>query len=488
MKQHRYIAAALACALAVGLCAGHVLADGSQDPSQTVEAPLLIAPAPQPDSAEAESAETENPVPPAAESGSDVLTSSRKSFIVNVGETPFERPVTEDPAGTVSFENLGQRLMKNNLNILALEKNIQAVEAFDPDEMETMLNGAITMISAQQAQLQQLLDGVDATLSGLEFLLDPQSLAIFQATLVAYPQATIQSLNAQLATYEETLEQLKNGEIEDQYAVVSSQLQDAQHQIVMVFETLYLTQMGLEQTYQGLQRNLASLERTIAELEIRYEMGQISALTLAEAKAGRTSLVSGMQTLEMNMTGIRRQLEGALGEKITGTIQLQPITMVSDAELAAVNYERDLTRVKRNSYALDSANRDSSDANTAYYETLYSPTAAEWEIEAARYSMDAAELSVEAAEQSLELSFASLCDKIRDCQQVLTAAQTSHAVKQDSYAAAQLKYKQGVISYNALMSASDALDEAADTVDTAAIELFTAYNNYCWAVEHGILN
>ena len=27
-----------------------------------------------------------------------------------------------------------------------------------------------------------------------------------------------------------------------------------------------------------------------------------------------------------------------------------------------------------------------------------------------------------------------------------------------------------------------------DTADTAAVDLFTSYNNYRWAVEHGILN
>ena len=89
---------------------------------------------------------------------------------------------------------------------------------------------------------------------------------------------------------------------------------------------------------------------------------------------------------------------------------------------------------------------------------------------------------------SILLSFTTLCDQIRDQQQVLSAAQTSMAVKESSYAAAQLKYEQGIISYNTLMTALDAMNEAADAVDTAAIDLFTYYNNYCWAVEHGILN
>ena len=39
-----------------------------------------------------------------------------------------------------------------------------------------------------------------------------------------------------------------------------------------------------------------------------------------------------------------------------------------------------------------------------------------------------------------------------------------------------------------LLDAEDTLAEAQDTVAGAEIDLFTAYNNYCWAVERGILN
>ena len=36
--------------------------------------------------------------------------------------------------------------------------------------------------------------------------------------------------------------------------------------------------------------------------------------------------------------------------------------------------------------------------------------------------------------------------------------------------------------------AKDKVSEAQDKVDGAAIDLFSAYNNYRWAVDHGILN
>ena len=52
----------------------------------------------------------------------------------------------------------------------------------------------------------------------------------------------------------------------------------------------------------------------------------------------------------------------------------------------------------------------------------------------------------------------------------------------------RLKYEQGTISKNALLTAEDDLTAAKEAVNTAARNLFSSYNNYRWAVDHGILN
>ncbi|MBQ8801223.1 MAG: TolC family protein [Clostridium sp.] len=495
MNHRRQLAAALACAMAVGLCAGHVFADGTADPVEIVDTPEIISPAdPAPESTESPEAEVSEEAAgadaPLSQPAGTAALSSRKAFIVEGEPISPDIPLSErqDPEGTVSFENLEARMRENNLNILALDENIESIEAIDLKAMHGSLTQAIWMLESQQKKLEQLVDGVSATVSGLEGLLDEQSIALFEASLIAYPQATIASLQTQIDTCRDTIEQIKDGSMEEEYDAVISQLMNAQDQIVMGGQTLYLALLGLEQTQQGLLRNQNALDRTLAELDIRYEMGQISALSLAEANSGRTALISGMETLSMNMTALRRQLEAMLGEEITGTITLQPLTAVTAEQLSAVDYNTDLKKVKRYSYDLEAANKAWHDAESDYHDLKASNTAAGYEVDSAHYAAKAADLSKQATEQSIELTFANLCDQIRDQQQVLSAAKTTLTVKQDSYAAAQLKYEQGTISYNVLMDAQDALDEAADTVDTAAIDLFTYYNNYCWAVEHGILN
>ena len=53
---------------------------------------------------------------------------------------------------------------------------------------------------------------------------------------------------------------------------------------------------------------------------------------------------------------------------------------------------------------------------------------------------------------------------------------------------AQLKHSQGSLSDNGLLEAEDKVKSAQETVEGAEVDLFTAYNNYRWAVDYGILN
>ena len=75
-----------------------------------------------------------------------------------------------------------------------------------------------------------------------------------------------------------------------------------------------------------------------------------------------------------------------------------------------------------------------------------------------------------------------------DYRQIWEAAKVSLECEQSSYAASELKYQQGAISRNALLTAEDDLREAEEKVRAAAGDLFSTYNTYCWAVQHGILN
>lgn len=491
MHKHNLTALLLAAALTAGLCAGTVLAGGDEPDSNSAPAEsLLISPAPT-------GGLLISPAPGAQQPGAsqedtpaadlpDADGTPRTSIIVDGNASSTQDTLVEDEKGTLSFENLERLISANNLNYLSLEESLNSIRAVDYKEMKTGLNVALRMLKAQQSQMEQLVEGTMAAIEGLKAT--GTDLSSLSGALIAYPQATIYSLSTQIASYESTLSDLENGVIKDEYTAAAKQLSNAQKQIVMGGETLYISLLGLDQTAQALQRQLTALDRTLEELELRYEMGQISALTLAEAKAGRTSLVSGIQTLDMNRTALTRQLEAMVGLDITGTTQLQPLTAVTAEQLSAMSHDKDLEKAMQKSYTLYAARKAFYDADDDLSALYKNSAAADYEFDVAEYTADAAKLSMKAAEQTYELGFRSLYDTVHDQSRVLAAARTALAVKEDNLAAARLKYEQGTLSRNALLAAQDARDDAQDTVDTAAVDLFTSYNNYCWAVEHGILN
>ena len=273
-------------------------------------------------------------------------------------------------------------------------------------------------------------------------------------------------------------------------ADVMRQLRHLQDQIVMAGESLYIALTAMELQASGLHRQDAALGRTAEEMELRYQMGQISAMQLGEVKAGRTALESGLETLEMNIRNYKVQLEMLLGAQQTGAITLGPVPEVTDGQLAEMDLEKDLAVAKEKSYELydagktvEQARDDYKDAgdNWGYNEDAY-------EFRNARRTWQAAQYTYNNTVQNYELKFRTLHAQVRDYRQILEAARVALASQQDSYRASELKYQQGTISRNALLSAEDDLRAKENDVASAAGDLFSAYNSYRWAVEHGILN
>ena len=50
--------------------------------------------------------------------------------------------------------------------------------------------------------------------------------------------------------------------------------------MIKTAETIYINILELQNTDEQLQRSLAAMNRTVQEMELRYDLGQISALQL----------------------------------------------------------------------------------------------------------------------------------------------------------------------------------------------------------------
>ena len=382
-------------------------------------------------------------------------------------DTAAEVETVPDRVGFASFENVESRMRANNLKILSLQQSIGTLEDIDYAELEEDLRDALHSIVDQQWGMIQM------------EMLEPIAAKMTAATL-----------EEQYDAVKEQLTDLREGKLQADNAGIIRQIQNAQNQIILAGESTFIALKAMETQEGALQRQLTALNRTVEEMELRYQLGQISALQLSEVKAGRSSLTSGLSTLRMNMEVYKAQLEQLLGAEITGQISLGTIPTVTAEQVAAINPEADLAAYKEKSYELYEAKKTLEEAQEEFEDARdeYKADEKKQEYRSAQRTWQAAQYTYNDTVQSCELKFQTICRQVKDYQQIWEAAKVSLACQQESYKASELKFQQGTISQNALLTAGDDLRTAEEKVENAASDLFSAYNTYCWAVQHGILN
>ena len=423
---------------------------------------LVTAAVAEEDGAPAETAQSGESAPTENQSGEAAAQTDGES---TAGETeePQQDAETEipapDPVGQLSFGNLENRMRENNLTILMLEESIASIDEIDFDK--------------QIDDLRQQLNKIAASITTLRLMGDSEAADALQANY--------DSMKAQF-------DQLYEGDVQDDYDAAVRQLRNTEDQMIKTAETIYINILELQNTDAQLQRSLAAMNRTVQEMELRYDLGQISALQLQQTESGRTQLKSSLETVEMNLNNLIVQMEVMIGAEQTGELKLGEIPDVTDEQIAAMDLEKDLASAKEVSYALFDAQKTLNDAKETYEDAIDGKGINSYQRKSAEHTWKAAQYTYEAAVQSFELSFRTAFNAVADQQQILKASQTALALQQDTYASMELKYQQGSISKNALQDAKDDLDDAQTAVDTARHNLFTAYRTYRWAVDRGLLN
>ena len=412
----------------------------------------------------------------AAETPSGAADAAMAAAGVKDGQTVTQKELyAADPEGTVSFANLEARVRENNLTIRMLEESIASIDVVDYEKMYDELKDGLNEIAKIQRTMLQL-GQLDSAMGNTSLSGSFSSEYIFS------------SLDASYDSLRETFDDLKDGKIQDDYAAAKRQLENAENQVVMGAETLYMAILEMQNTRASLQRQLDALDRTVEEMELRYKLGQISALTLQQVKNGRTQLASGIATLDMNIRNYTRQLEVMLGLEQTGSLTLTEPPQVSDKQVAEMDYDAALAAAKEKSYDLFAAQKTLDDAEETYKDSIKGYGQNNYHYKSAVHTYEAAKYTYQSTVQSFEMNFRTMYDAVADYQQVLKASQSALDYQKNACAASQLKYQQGTISKNSLLEAQDSLASAEADVATAKHNLFSAYHTYLWAVEYGILN
>lgn len=369
---------------------------------------------------------------------------------------------TPDAAGTLSFENLGARMKTGYYTVMSLEENIAAIECIDYDKMYEDLRDNLNLIADYQWGMIQ---------AG-------------QSGSYAY-----ETLEQRYNNARKTFDDIKEGKLQQDNADLVRQLRNMQDSLTAMGESLYVNLLSLEEQSAALTRQTAALDRTIVEVKLRYELGRVSAMTLQQTEAGKAQVESGKAALDAAVAQLRRQLNAMIGEELTAPLTLNALPEVTAEQLAAMDVEKDLEKAKAASYDLYAAKLTLEDADEEYKDKAgdlgYNKD--NYEYIAVKHQWQAAQYTYNAAVQNFELSFRSLYDSVQSYASALNAAKVSLECERSDLAAAQLRYEQGTISENALHTAEDELYTAQDTVSGAERDLFTAYNNYRWAVDYGLL-
>ena len=406
---------------------------------------------------------------------------------------PETAQTAPDAAGTLSFENLGARMKEKSYTLLAMEESIALVESTDYEKVEQELRDGLNEIADAQWGMTALGSAGTAALSsqteGSPDAFDYALAGAVNTVGAAVGRLASQSLQTQYDALRERFDDVRDGKLQRDNEGVVRQLKSMENNTVQMMQNVYITLLGLEEQSAALARQDAALDRTLAELELRYQLGQISTMTLEQAKAGKIQLESGKATLDMNITALRRQLNAMVGEELTAPLTLGALPAVTTEQLSAMDVEKDLEKAKAASYDLYAAKLTLDDADEEYKDKAgdlgYNKD--NYEYIAVKHRWQAAQYTYNAAVQNFELSFRSLYDSVQSYASALNAAKVSLECERSDLAAAQLRYEQGTISENALHTAEDELYTAQDTVSGAERDLFTAYNNYRWAVDYGLL-
>lgn len=375
-----------------------------------------------------------------------------------VGATITERAIT--------LRGIETTLRNNNKTIKMNAETLKSLEELDVEEALMFLPNASALYEARSAAEQMLY-----TVQSTTFLEDEAANEVLINSLIMSINSTISQIDSTLATISSSEDSVDDA-VQDLDVQIMAARRGYEYQADMLVysaETMYISIATLKLSVIDVERGINTLDRSIAEMEKRYELGQISQLSLEQVKQQRTSVYNQLQTLNYNIEELELTLGSLLGWDVGTKAEVQEIASVTASQLNQINYQKDLTTALENCYNIWVAEEDiriiSNDLTTT----------------AGQKSLEAAKISKTIAERNMTQGFMSKFNAISEKKRLVTVAQQDYEFQQKLYDATKKQYNLGVISKNTLLSAEDELESTQAAVNAAQYDLILAYNDYTWA-------
>ncbi len=340
-------------------------------------------------------------------------------------------------ADTVHFESLRKAMEKYNYTVLSLQGQIK-----DVSDTTVSLDGGIDALQAMARQLNDARSDLAAT--------DSLYIALYATQMLVESQIS-QMMGSRSSVFDST-ESAKNS------------LQDGINQLIRGAETLYVALAAMEDGLDAMNRGLDSLNRAVAITEKQQALGMASAYDVEKMNHQRDQLQSQLETLKYQIASNKVTLEGMCGMALKGTVHLADLPMPTQAELDAVNYDKQLnTAMNRNVDVMNaqlSYNSKTSGANKN---------------------------ALNGAKSDFASKFKGVCLAIPENVRLVSAAQETVDFQQRSFDIVAKKYELGMASHEEYLAAKGELDSAGDDLKTANRNLFSAYRAYVNATQYGLV-
>ena len=219
------------------------------------------------------------------------------------------------------------------------------------------------------------------------------------------------------------------------------------------------------------------LDRTIAQTKKQVALGIATKNTLSGLPGQRELLAAQQKSAQTSADSLRNTLAIQCGYPTGTEITIEALPGVTNEQLAAIDYEKDLAAALENSYSIWSASDSVRKASDDY----------ENDVTNNLHAYEAAKIQRDATEESVKSSFRKLYKTMQEKITAMAAAQGDLTQAQKTFAVSELQYKRGMISRLKYEEAQDTYTTAQETAENARTDLLTAYNNYEWA-KRGVMS
>lgn len=366
------------------------------------------------------------------------------------------------PTNKITWDELETRIREENLSSKAFEENINSIETVDYTNMYYSLKKQMNQLSTAQ-----------------EFL--------FLTGQIEKVNSLAQSATALRSTYED----IRDGKLQRDSKNAVSQLRDAQNQMVLAGQSLYINILTMERSLEDGERGVEALERALTELRLREKYGQVSRKTIEDVEKNKADAESGLKTLRSTIASCKAQLQVLVGVAPTGELELEELPGITGEELSDIDYETDLVKAKENSSSLSSAKNTLDKAEESRDEAendFVGGNILGYQRDSARHQYEAEKLNYESAISSFEYSFGELYRSLQNSKQLWENKLNNVAYQERQFEIAKKQYELGRISKFEFMNEEDALENVKSEAEGAESDFFTALNKYNNAVKYGIVS